>query len=57
MLKMEYNGSDGPITIQYNNYEDGSKVTTFAPVEQAARLLCSGQRNERCQVYMLNLAV
>ncbi len=27
MLKMEYDGADGPITIQYNNYEGGSKAS------------------------------
>lgn len=26
MMKMDYDGADGPITIQYNSYEDGSKV-------------------------------
>jgi hypothetical protein len=26
MMKMDYDGGNGPITIHYNSYEDGNKV-------------------------------
>lgn len=33
MMKMDYDGKDGPITIAYNSYEDGSKVGKPASLE------------------------
>lgn len=30
MMKMDYDGREGPITIQYNSYDDGSKVSAPA---------------------------
>lgn len=32
-MRIDYDGADGPITIHYNNYEDGSKVGTPSTLE------------------------
>jgi geranylgeranyl diphosphate/geranylgeranyl-bacteriochlorophyllide a reductase len=33
MMRMDYDNGDGPITLHYNNYADGSKVGTPATLE------------------------
>lgn len=32
-MRLDYDGADGPITVHYNNYEDGSKVGTPSTLE------------------------